>query len=72
MPGMVTIRLLYTDYYLTIMRAPNSKWQREWKNSTSKLHYIKLSIEEWESAQNNCSQYDVKLSKLCIGHTRKP
>ena len=38
--GMTTTRLTYTEYYLTIRRARNSEWQREWKNSTSKLHYI--------------------------------
>ena len=30
MPGMTITRLPYTDYYLTIKRARNSKWQREW------------------------------------------
>ena len=40
MPGMTTTRLPYIDYYLTIRRARNSKWQREWKNSTNKQQYI--------------------------------
>ena len=31
-----------------------------------KLHYI----EEWESAHNSCRQYEVKLSRIPIGHTR--
>ena len=39
MPKMTTTRLPYTDYYLTILRARNSKWQREWENRTNKLHY---------------------------------
>ena len=34
-PDMATTRLPYTDYYLTIRRAGNSKWQRKWENSTS-------------------------------------
>ena len=34
------------DYYLTIRKAKNSEWQKEWKNSTSKLHYIKPRIKE--------------------------
>ena len=46
MPGMTTTRPTYTNYYLTIRRARNSEWQ----NSTSKLHYTKPHIEEWESA----------------------
>ena len=39
-------------------------------NSTGKLHKIQPHIEEWESAHNSFSQYEVKLSWLCIGHTR--
>ena len=33
-------------------------------------HYIKPCIEEWESAHNSSRQYEVKLSRLRIGHTR--
>ena len=29
-PGMTTLKLPYTNYYLTIKRARNSEWQREW------------------------------------------
>ena len=29
MPGMTTTRLFYTDYYLMIRKARNSKWQKE-------------------------------------------
>ena len=47
--GIITTRLLYTDYYMTIRRARNSKWPNEWENSNSKLHYIKLCFVEWES-----------------------
>ena len=47
MPGITTTRLFHTDYYLTIRRARNSKWQMEWENSTIKLYYIKPRIEEW-------------------------
>ena len=67
---MTITRLPYTDYYLTIRRARNSEWQREWENSTSKLHYIKPRIEEWESAHNSNRKYEVKLSRIHIGHTR--
>ena len=70
MPGLVTTRLPYTDYYLTIRRARNSEWQREWENSTIKLRNIKPKIEEWESIHNSCRQYEIKLSILRIGHTR--
>ena len=64
---MTTTRLPYTEYYLTIMKARNSEWQRERKkNNISKLHYIKPHIEEWESAYISYRQYEVKL----IGHTR--
>ena len=38
--GVTTTRLPHTDYNLIIRRARNSKWQREWENSNSKLHYI--------------------------------
>ena len=37
-PGMTSTRIPYTDYYLTIRRAKNTEWQREWENITSKLH----------------------------------
>ena len=70
MPGLITTRLPYTDYYLTIRRARTSEWQREWENSTSKLRNIKPKIEEWESVHNSCRQYEIKLSRLRIGHTR--
>ena len=46
------------------------KWQREWENSTSKLRNIKPQIEEWECVHNSCRQYEIKLSRLRIGHTR--
>ena len=44
MPGINTTRLPHTDYYLTIRRAINSEWQKEWENSISKLYYIKPRI----------------------------
>ena len=61
---------LYTDYYLTIRRARNSKWQREWENGISKLHYIKQRVKERESAYNSCRQHEVKLSRIRFGHTK--
>ena len=67
MLGMTLIRLPYINYYL---RTRNSEWQRELENSNSKLHHFKPSIKEWESAHNSCRQYEVKLSRLSIGHTR--
>ena len=39
------------------------------ENNTSKLHYIKPCIEEWESAQNRFRQYEFKLSRIHIRHT---
>ena len=68
MLGMTKARLPYTDYILTIRRARNSKWQREWENNTSKVHYIKPHIKEWKSAYNNYRQYEVILSRIHIGH----
>ena len=56
LPGMTTRRLPYTDYYPTIRRVRNSKWQREWENNYFKLHYIKPCIKEWESTHNICKQ----------------
>ena len=63
--GITITKLPYTDYYLFIRKSRNSKWQRKWENSISKQH-----IEEWENAQNSCRQYEVKLSRPSIGHTR--
>ena len=59
-------------YPLVYLQSANtySKWQREWENSTSKLKHIKPHNEEWQSFQNRCGQYEVKLSRFCIGHTR--
>ena len=51
--GLTSTGLPYTDYYSTIRRARNSKWQRKWENNSSKLHYMKPSIEEWENVQNS-------------------
>ena len=42
----------------------------KYDNSTSKLHYIKPRIEEWESAYKSCRKYEVQLSRIRIGHTR--
>ena len=63
-------RIPHTCYNLTIRKARNPEWQRKWENSTSKLHYIKPRIEEWESAHNSCRQYEIKLSRKRIEHTR--
>ena len=68
MPEMTAIRLLYTHYYLTIRKAKNSEWQR--KNGTSRQHYIKLNIEKLEITHNRYRQYEVKLSRPHIRHTR--
>ena len=62
-------RLPYTEYCPIIWMIRNFEWQREWENSTSQIHYIKLCIEEWESAHNSCRKYKVKLSRLCFGHS---
>ena len=70
MPGMTTKRLPYIDYLMTIRIARNSEWQRKWENNINKLHYIKSRIEEWESVHNSCRQYEVKLARIRIGHTR--
>ena len=66
-PGVTTTGLPYTVYYSTIRRARNPERQREYVNS-SKLYYMKPSIEEWENAHNSCRQYEGKLSMICIGH----
>ena len=66
MPGMTTTRLSYTDYNLTIRRERKFESQKEWENSSSKLHYIKPSIEKWESAHNSCRQCEIKLSRIHI------
>ena len=66
MPGIITKRLPYTEYHLAINSSRNSEWHRELENSSSKLHYIKPHIEEWESAHSSCRQYEVKLSMINI------
>ena len=43
---------------------------KEWENNTSKLHYIELRIEEWETAYNSCRQNKFKLNRKHIGYTR--
>ena len=43
---------------------------KKWKNNTSKLHYIKPHIEEWEITHNSCRQHKIKLNKVRIGHNR--
>ena len=55
MPVMTLTRLPHIDYYLIIRRARNCKWQR---------------TKEWESPHNSCRQYEVKLSRIPIGHIR--
>ena len=58
MPEMTTTRLPYTHYYLTIRRARNSEWQREWENNTNKLHFIK------RESKNG------KVHTIAVGNTR--
>ena len=70
MRGMTTPKLSYTDYYSAIGRARNNEWQRKWEIITCKLHNIKFCIERWESTHNSIGQYEVKLSRFCIGHSR--
>ena len=53
MSEMTTTRLPHTEYYLIIRMDRNSEWQKEWENNTSKLHYIKPRIKEWETAVGN-------------------
>ena len=40
------------------------------KNNTSKVHYTKPHIKEWESVHDSCRQYEFKLSRICIRHIR--
>ena len=41
----------------------NSEWQIKWETSPSMLHDIK----EGKSTHNSYRQFEVKLSRLCIG-----
>ena len=38
-------KFYHIDYYLTNRRTRKFKWQREWENGTSKLHFIISCIE---------------------------
>ena len=47
-----------------IRRAKISEWKRKWGKQKTTLH------QKWDSANNSCRHCEVKLSRLCIGHTR--
>ena len=67
---MTTTKLPYTDYLLpNHQKGYELQMAKGMGKSTSKLHYIKPHIHEWESAYNSCRQYEAKLRR--IGHTRQ-
>ena len=65
MPGMTMTRLLHTEYYLIIMRARNSEWQKEWENSTIKLYILQEIKHQREGkCPNSFREYKIKLSRI--------
>ena len=57
MPGMARARLSNTVQLLEGLEI-------------IKLHNNKFCIKEWKKTHNSCRNYEIKLNRLHIGHTR--
>ena len=64
----MTTRLSYTDYYLTIRRAKNSEWQREWESVLA--YYTTLNLTFNRGKVSTAVLGSIRSSMLYIGHIR--
>ena len=65
--------LPYTDYLPIVDKAIRRDWQSKWSNEalTNKLRQIKDTVAKWETSYNKNRRWEVVLSRLRLGHTRK-
>ena len=66
MPEITTTRLPFTDYYLTIKGVRNSKWQREWENSTGDIKTLLERDCEVEKVMKFLEDTDIFLKNMNI------
>ena len=69
-PGYYTHTIPHQDIYYQIKRNIRNEWQKQWNNTTAKLKIIKPMIKHWHTTQNDIRKWEVKLTRLRIGHTR--
>ena len=67
MLGVTTRKLPYTDYYSIIRKVRNSNGKGNWNIVIANYTTSNKALKS-ESAHHSCKQYNVKLSRLCIGH----
>ena len=60
-----------SDYKSYIKQVVRSKWKEEWRNvGNNKLRTIKENVEPFKTSYNRNRQWERKLTRLRIGHTR--
>lgn len=65
-PTMIPIP--FTDYFATIFKKVNEKWQSCWAQSNSKLHDVKPNVGTWKAERLKRRDY-VRINRLRLGHT---
>ena len=79
LPGLNTTRVHHRDYHFPIKRNIMERWQNRWNhiddntahgNQGNKLRKIKPLVKAWTYVPGGNRKYEVKLARLCIGHTR--
>ena len=79
LPGLNTTKVPHRDYHLPIKRNIMKQWQLRWDhiddnvpngNQGNKLRNIKPFVKPWPSIPGGNRRYEVKITRLRIGHTR--
>ena len=71
LPGHHTSFIPHKDFYPTFRFYRNRKWQARWNNvePNNKLKMIRPNIGKWTLPSGCSRQFQVKLSRLRMGHT---
>ena len=79
LPGLNTTRVHHRDYHFPIKRNIMKRWQNRWDhiddniahgNQRNKLRNTKPLVKPWPCVPGGNRKYEVKLTRLRIGHTR--
>ena len=69
-PGFATTEIPHRDYFLSIKRHTNARWQERWNRSTSHLRRIRPTVKSWHGDVCLGRRAETKIARLRIGHTR--
>ena len=76
LPGLHTTCIPHTDYHIMIRTNMMKKWQQYWDNidinalTQNKLKKSKPKVKPWKYIPGGNRKYEVKITRLRIGHTR--